>query len=80
MVEKKTSLYCKDGYTRKEVEKNIFANPFKRFEDMRFMKRSKELEYVEFNKNIWKKLSLEEKLWIEKWCDEKLEEYYGRKL
>lgn len=80
VVEKKTSLYCKDDYTRKEVEKNIFANPFKRFEDMRFMKRSKELEYVEFNKNVWKKLSLEERLWIEKWCDEKLEEYYGRKL
>lgn len=80
VVEKKTSLYCKDDYTRKEVEKNIFANPFKRFEDMGFMKRSKNLEYVEFNKNIWKKLSLEEKLWIEKWCDEKLEEYYGRKL
>ncbi|WP_178140749.1 hypothetical protein [Clostridium amylolyticum] len=64
--------------TRKEVEKNIFANPFKRFEDMRFMKRSKELEYVEFNKNIWKKLSAEEKIWIEEWCDKKLEEYYGR--
>lgn len=78
MVEKKTSLYCKEGYTRKEVEKNIFANPFKRFEDMRFMKRSKELEYVEFNKNIWKKLSTEEKTWIEEWCDKKLEEYYGR--
>lgn len=80
VVEKKPSLYCKEDYTRKEVEKNIFANPFKRFEDMRFMKRSKELEYVEFNKNVWKKLSLEENLWIQKWCDDKLEEYYGRKL
>lgn len=80
VVEKKTSIYCKEDYTRKEVEKNIFANPFKRFEDMRFMKRSKELEYVKFNKNIWKRLSLEEKRWIEKWCEEKLEEYYGRKL
>lgn len=78
VIEKKTSFYCKEGYTRKEVEKNIFANPFKRFEDMRFMKRSKELEYVEFNKNIWKKLSIEEKVWIEEWCDRKLEEYYER--
>lgn len=45
---------------------------------MRFMKRSKELEYVEFNKNIWKKLSTEEKRWIDEWCDRKLEEYYER--
>ncbi|HOV27401.1 MAG TPA: DEAD/DEAH box helicase [Pseudobacteroides sp.] len=41
VVEKKTSIYCKENYTRKDVEKNIFANPFKRFEDMRFMKRCK---------------------------------------
>ena len=31
VVEKKSSIFCKDGYTRKDVERNIFANPFKRF-------------------------------------------------
>lgn len=34
--EKSNSIYCRD-YTEKEVERNIFVNPFKRFEDMRFM-------------------------------------------
>jgi superfamily II DNA or RNA helicase len=78
VVEKQESLYCRETYERSEVERNIFSNPFKRFEDMRFLKRSKELEYVEFNRHIWKKLSEEDKVWIEGWCEEKLKGYYGR--
>ena len=77
VVEKKKCLYLRDDYTRKEVEKNIFANPFKRFEDMNFMLRSREIEYVEVNKNIMKKLTEQEIQWIVKHCDEKLQEYYG---
>ena len=34
IAEKSTSIYQKGGYTRKDVEKNILSNPFKRFEDM----------------------------------------------
>lgn len=78
VAEKKSSVYCKDRYSRKEVEGNIFRNPFKRFEDMRFMNRCREIEYVEFNRHIFKKLSMEEKEWIISHCDEKLEEYYKR--
>ncbi len=77
-VEKKSSVYCRDDYTRKEAERNIFANPFKRFEDMRFMKRCSEIEFVEFNRHVFKKLTQEDIAWIKKHCDEKLEEYYGR--
>jgi len=54
VVEKKSSLYCKDGYTRKDVERNIFGNPFKQFEDMRLMSRCRDIEYVEFNRHVWK--------------------------
>ena len=78
-VEKKNSIFCKEGYSKKEVERNIFTNPFKRFEDMRFMKRSKDLEYVEFNRYIYRKLTLEEKDWIVSHCRAKLAEYYQRK-
>lgn len=78
VVEKKSSIYCKDGYLRKDAERNIFANPFKRFEDMRFMNRCRDIEYVEFNKHIWKRLSDDEMDWIIQHCDEKLEEYYRR--
>lgn len=80
VVEKKSSLYCKDGYTEKDVERNIFMNPFKRFEDMRFMSRCRDIEYVEFNWHIWKRLANEEKAWIVGRCDERLEEYYKNRL
>ncbi|MDP4182754.1 MAG: DEAD/DEAH box helicase family protein [Bacillota bacterium] len=80
VVEKKTSIFCKEGYTKKEVERNIFSNPFKRFEDMRFMSRCKELEYVEFNRHVFNKLTKEDKEGIVLRCDYKLDEYYKRKL
>ncbi len=77
-VEKKTSIFCKEGFTGKDVERNIFANPFKRFEDMRFMRRCREIENVEFNRHIFKKLSSEEIDWVRMHCDRKLDEYYKR--
>lgn len=75
--EKSNSIHSRE-YTEKEVEHNIFANPFKRFEDMRFMKRSMDVEYVEFNRYVWNRLAQEEKEWIVEWCDGKLEEYFSR--
>ena len=75
---KLASLYCKDNYTRKDVERNIFTNPFKRFEDMRFMKRCREVQYVEFNRHVYKKLTEQEIEWILGHCEERLREYYGR--
>jgi len=77
-VEKQSSIFSDEAVSRKVAERNIFANPFKRFEDMRFMKRSTEIEYIEFNKHIFKKLTQTEIEWIISHCDEKLEEYYGR--
>ena len=50
---------------------------FKRFEDMRFVERCRDIEYVQFNKVIWKKLSIEERVWIANKCDERLRAYYG---
>jgi len=79
-VEKANSIYCRDDYTRKEVERNIFSNPFKRFEDMKFMKRSKDIEYVEFNKYVFKRLTDKEIKYIISHCDKKLEEYYDRAI
>jgi len=80
VVEKKQSILGKGGYTKKDVEGIIFRNPFKRFEDMWFMSRCRDIEYVEFNKHVWKKLSGEEKAWIVGRCDERLEEYYRKRV
>ncbi len=76
VVEKKRCIYLRGDYTRNDVMRNIFSNPFKRFEDMSFMKRSKDLEYVEFNKNIWSKLTNEKIKLIISYCDSALKRYY----
>ncbi len=77
-AEKETSIFQKGGYTEKEVERNIFANPFKRFADMRFLQRCRDIEYIEINPMVFKKLTEEDKREILEVCEEKLDSYYGR--
>ena len=78
IAEKSTSIYQKGGYTRKDVEKNILSNPFKRFEDMRFLMRCKDVETIEVNPIIFRKLTKEDWLHIIRVCDKSLEKYYTR--
>ena len=78
IAEKSTSIYQKGGYTRKDVEKNILSNPFKRFEDMRFLMRCKDVETIEVNPIIFRKLTWEDWLHIVDVCDKSLEKYYLR--
>ena len=77
-AEKETSIFQKGGYTEKEVERNIFANPFKRFADMRFLQRCRDIEYIEINPMVFKKLTEEDKREILEVCEDKLDSYYGR--
>ena len=44
---------------------------------MNFMKRSKDVEYIEVSRHIMKKLAEEEIDWIIKHSDKKLREYFG---
>ena len=76
IAEKSTSIYQKGGYTRKDVEKNILSNPFKRFEDMRFLMRCKDVETIEVNPIIFRKLTREDWLHIVNVCNKSLEKYY----
>ena len=78
IVEKASSIFQKDSYTEKEVEKNIISNPFKRFADMSFFRRSKDISYIEVNPLIWKKLNEEDKRKIIDVCEKKLNGYYNR--
>lgn len=78
IVEKPTSIFAKGGYTDKDVERNILSNPFKRFADMRFFQRCKDVSMIRINPWIFKKLQAEDYKRIHKICDEKLEEYYKR--
>ena len=78
IAEKPNSIYQKGGYTRKDVEKNVLSNPFKRFEDMRFLMRCKDVETIEVNPIIFHKLTKEDWLHIVDVCDKSLEKYYER--
>lgn len=75
IAEKPNSIYQKGGYTKKDVEKNILSNPFKRFEDMRFLMRCKDVETVEVNPIIFRKLTRKDWLHIVDVCDKSLEKY-----
>jgi len=70
----------RENYTRKEVMQNIFNNPFKRFGDMGFIKRSRDIEYVEFNSHIWKNINKECIVNIIKLCDKALDEYFNENM
>lgn len=78
VAEKLTSIYQKGGYTEKDVERNIFSNPFKRFSDMRFLRRCKDVSYIEINPIIFRNLTETDKEWILDICDTKIAEYYAR--
>ena len=78
IVEKPNSLYCREDVTDKEIDRNILANPFKRFEDVQMMRYTKTLGIVEVDNSVWMRLTEEEKSEIRGICEEKLEGYYRR--
>ena len=78
VVEKPNSIFTKGGYTDKEAQRNILANPFKRFEDMQMMRHTKTLGIIEVEPTVWKTLTQEEKDEIITICNEKLMQYYSR--
>lgn len=61
-----------------QSERNIPSNPFKHFEDMQILYHTKTLGILQVDESVWKKLSKAKKAEIEKICDGKLEQYYGR--
>ena len=78
VVEKSNSIFAKGGYTDKEAQRNILANPFKRFEDMNMIHHTKTLGIVQVDEAVWKRLTNSDKQEIELICDEKLVEYYSK--
>ena len=78
VVENSRSLFCRETYTDKEIERLILSNPFKRFEDMDMMHHSRTLGLVEMDKSVWKRLTDSEKEEIYSICDDALIRYYNR--
>ena len=78
IVEKEDSLFFKDYYTYKEIEREILNYPFRRFETMSMMHHTKTLGVVQIDSCVWKVLSEEDKHEIITICNAKLKEYYKR--
>lgn len=78
IIEKEDSVFFKDYYSDKEIEREILNYPFRRFETMSMMHHTKTLGVVQIDSSIWKVLSEEDKCEIIKICDAKLGEYYKR--
>lgn len=77
-VEKANSIFAKGDYTDKEAQRNILANPFKRFEDMQMLRHTRTLGIVEVEPTVWKALDEKEKQEILRICEEKLDGYFRR--
>lgn len=78
IVEQSNSIFARGNYTDSEAQRNILANPFKRFEDMQVMYHTKTLGIIQVDESVWKRLTGDIKEEILQICDEKLEEYYAR--
>ena len=76
VVEKPGSIFANGGYTDSEAQRNILANPFKRFEDMQILRHTRTLGIIQVDEAVWKRLTEEEKAEIGQICEEKLEAYY----
>jgi superfamily II DNA or RNA helicase len=77
-VESGRSIFSRETYSSNDVEKLIFRYPFDVMNQMNFVHREKNIEWVSINKSIYANLSEADKLYIIATCDEKLEEYYSR--
>ena len=82
VVEMKRCMYVREPdekgkrYTRSEVKKNILSNPFKRFEDMNFIRHHKNIGYLVINRHIFKNLTQKDIEFILEKSEEKLKEYF----
>lgn len=68
----------KAGVEVKQLQRNILANPFKRFEDMRMLRHTRTLGIVEVEPTVWTALDEKEKKEILRICEEKLDGYFRR--
>ncbi len=76
--EKANSIFAKGGYTDREAQRNILANPFRRFEEMQMLRHTKTIGIIEVEPSVWKHLTEEEKAEILSICDEKLKSYFDK--
>ena len=77
-VEKSSSIFSRETVTEADAKRNILANPFKRFADMRFLSYSRDFEHIEINRELLRQITPEDVAEIREICHEKLEAYFGK--
>ena len=77
-AEKKKCIFTRGGYSDKDVEKLILSMPFKRYEDMNFMRHARHLGVLQLNKNIVRRLTEKDKTEIRDICQEALKNYFAK--
>ena len=77
-AEKKNSIYYSGNATDGEIERNILANPFQRFEYMNMMSHTRTLGIIQVDASVWKHLTAEDRAEITAVCEEKLGAYFAR--
>lgn len=70
-------IFTKGGYTDKDVERLILSMPFKRFEDMHFIRHSKHLGIIQLDRAIIKCLTEKDIQDIRQYCNAALKRYFG---
>ncbi len=76
-AEKKPCIFTKGGYSDKDVERLILSMPFKRFEDMSFIRHSKHLGIIQLEKSILRRLGENDRKLLIDSCRAALEEYFA---
>lgn len=61
-----------------EIEAIMLAKPFEKFERRKFVSRLKEITVLQFAKPLWKSLSEQDKVELERLAEEALQKYYTR--
>ena len=75
-AEKKTCIFTKGGYNKKDVERLILSMPFKRFEEMGYLHHSKYLGVLQIDKSIMKSLDENDFSDLLTYCSNALERYW----
>ena len=75
-AEKKTCIFTKGRYSKKDVERLILSMPFKRFEEMGYLHHSKYLGVLQIDKSIMKSLDENDLSDLLTYCSNALERYW----
>ncbi|MHC1786422.1 MAG: DEAD/DEAH box helicase family protein [Christensenellales bacterium] len=75
-AEKRPCIFTKGGYSDKDVERLILSMPFKRFEDMGFIRHSKYLGIIQLEKPILRRLGDNERKRLAESCKAALQQYF----